>query len=350
MGKYLRDGCFAAGKLPVEFLERMLKMFPCNDEAVVIGPAVGMDAAALNVGGKKYLLVTTDPITFTTDEIGWYAVCVNANDIAVMGGMPGWFFATLLLQEGGAAECLVRSIFSDLRRACRRIGITLCGGHTEITSAVTRPVICGTMIGEVGRRGIITAGGARPGDAIILTKGLGIEGTAILARERRAQLKKKIPADVLKKASGFLHRPGISVVRDAMLALEAGHVTAMHDPTEGGVATALREMGIASGVGARIYGNSLPIRKETRLICEALKINPLGLISSGALLVTCRERDVEKILRNFSSRRISASRIGEVRPAEEGFIIVKAGEVRPLPQFSRDEIARYFSKTTGGSD
>ena len=252
MGKYLRDGCFAAGKLPVEFLERMLKMFPCEDDAVVIGPAVGMDAAALRVGGKKYLLVTTDPITFTTDEISWYAVCVNANDIAVMGGMPRWFFAALLLQEGGAAECLVRSIFSDLRRACRRMGITLCGGHTEITSAVTRPVICGTMIGEVGRRGIITAGGAHPGDAIILTKGLGIEGTAILARERRAQLGKKIPADVLKKAAGFLHRPGISVVRDAKLALEAGHVTAMHDPTEGGVATALREMGIASGVGARI--------------------------------------------------------------------------------------------------
>jgi len=348
MGKYPRDKYFAPGKLPAEFLERMLKMFPCKDDAVVIGPAVGMDAAALRVGRKKYLLVTTDPITFTTDEIGWYAVCVNANDIAVMGGMPKWFFATLLLQEGKATEHLVRSIFSNLRHACRRMGITLCGGHTEITSAVTRPVISGMMIGEVGQWGIITAGGAHPGDAIILTKGLGIEGTVILARERKVQLKKKIPTNILKSAAGFLHRPGISVVRDANLALESGHVTSMHDPTEGGVATALREMGIASGVGVRIYRESLIIRKETRMICEVLKIDPLGLISSGALLITCRERDSEKILQRLSSGRISAMRIGEVIPPEEGFIIVETGEERPLPQFSRDELARYFSESEGG--
>ncbi len=333
---------FACGKLPPDALARMLKQFKCADERVIVGPQVGIDAAVLDFG-DKYLIVTSDPITFTTNEIGWYAVCVNCNDVAVMGGVPRWFFATLLLPENLATEKLVRSIFRDLKKACNEANIYLCGGHTEITPAVNQPVICGTMLGEAPKDRLITSAGAQPGDAIILTKGLGIEGTAILARECNKILCDKISAEILDKAKNFTHKPGISVVRDAALALEAGRITSMHDPTEGGVATALREIASASNAGLRIRKDALPIHKETKTICEVLKIDPLGLISSGALLITCIPENAEKILGALQSAGIQASRIGEITEASDGLILEEGGRLRPLPEFPRDELARYFS-------
>jgi len=333
---------FGPGKLPADALSQMLKRVPHSDRRVLVGPCIGMDSAVIDFK-DRCILVTTDPITFTTEEIGWYAVCVNCNDIAVMGGAPRWFFATLLLPEGRASGRLVRTIFDRLRRACNTAGVTLCGGHTEITPAVSRPVICGTMLGEVNKGALITPAGARPGDAIILTKGLAIEGTAILARECEERLKDFIPDSVLKKARRFLHKPGISVVLDARIALQAGTITAMHDPTEGGVATALRELALASRVGLKVRGGNLQIHRETRLICETLKIDPFGLISSGALLVTCPRSQAHKIVQALASARIKASVIGEILPRKKGLLMESEGKTVPLPCFERDEIARFFS-------
>jgi len=341
--KKFDDRIFAPGKLPPDALFRMLKRFPHSDTRVLLGPQIGMDSAVLDFK-DRYLMATTDPITFTTDEIGWYAVCVNCNDIAVMGGTPRWFFATLLLPEGKATGRLVRTIFDQLRRACNASGVTLCGGHTEITPAVSQPVICGTMLGEVKKGALITPAGARPGDAIILTKGVAIEGTAILARECENQLEGQVPDPVLKKARRFLHNPGISVALDARIALQACKVTAMHDPTEGGISTGLRELALASRVGLRVREEALPIRRETRLICETLKIDPLGLISSGALLITCPQRQAWKIVHALSSARIKAAVIGEVLSRSKGLILEKNGIEHPFPLFPRDELARFFSE------
>ncbi len=333
---------FKPGKLPMDALERMLGRFPGTDSRVVVGPRIGVDSAVLDFN-DRYVLATTDPITFTPEEIGWYAVCVNSNDIAVMGGAPRWFFATLLLPEGKATGRQVRGIFDQLRRACGNAGVALCGGHTEITPAVNRPVICGTMLGEVKKGALVTPAGARPGDAILLTKGLGIEGTAILARECENRLKRQIPESVLKRAGRFLHKPGISVVLDAKIALQSGTVTAMHDPTEGGAATALRELALASEVGLRVRQDTLFVLKETRAICECLKIDPFGLISSGALLITCLRKSAERILSALSQNRIKASVIGEILPRNKGLLMESEGKTLPLPSFERDELARFFA-------
>jgi len=334
---------FGPGKLPADALSRMLKRVPPSDRRLLLGPCIGMDSAVIDFK-DRCLLATTDPITFTTDEIGWYAVCVNSNDIAVMGGTPRWFFATLLLPEGKATGRLVRIIFDQLRRACNSSGVTLCGGHTEITQTVNQPVICGTMLGEVKKGALVTPAGARPGDAIILTKGLGIEGTAILARECEKRLKGLIPESVLNKARRFLHKPGIGVVLDAQIALRAGMITAMHDPTEGGVATALRELALASGVGLKVREKFLLVLKETREICECLKIDPFGLISSGALLLTCPQKMAGRILSALAENRIKASIIGEILPRKKGLLMESEGKTVPLPCFERDELARVFSR------
>ncbi|NIP79808.1 MAG: hypothetical protein GWM90_11540, partial [Gemmatimonadetes bacterium] len=171
----------------------------------------------------------TDPITFATDAIGWYAVHVNANDVACCGARPRWFLATLLLPEGGTTAELVESIFDQMATACAELDVTLCGGHTEITHGLDRPIVIGQMLGDVARDAFVRGSGARAGDTIILTKGIAVEGTALIAREKPRALADVMSDRELETCAGFLHDPGLSVVEDARLALEAGGVHALHD-------------------------------------------------------------------------------------------------------------------------
>ena len=189
---------FPVGKLPPEALRKLLVRCPVpRDSRVVIGPRFGEDAAVIDVG-PKYLVAKTDPITFTAERIGWYAANINANDIATLGARPRWFLATLLLPEKAATESLARSIFNDILRACRTLGVTLVGGHTEITSGLGRPIVVGQMLGEVEKTKLIRKESQRPGDVVLLTKGVAVEGTAILAREKRTFLERKLGSLVLE--------------------------------------------------------------------------------------------------------------------------------------------------------
>ncbi len=124
---------FGVGKLPVELLQSLLERYGGHDEQLIVGPQVGEDAAVLDVGGPRYLVVKSDPITFATDEIGWYLVHVNANDLATMGAAPRWLLITLLLPERSTDRALVEGIFAQANQACQALGIALCGGHSEIT-------------------------------------------------------------------------------------------------------------------------------------------------------------------------------------------------------------------------
>src|SRR5215510_1428989 len=227
------------GKLPAALLAELLEQGPLTDPRVLIGPRVGEDAAVIDLG-DRLLVAKSDPITFATDAIGHYAVTVNANDIAVMGGTPRWFLATLLLPEASTTEALVRDIFTQLRQACRELGIALVGGHTEISVGLDRPILSGHMLGEVTRERLVTSAGVQVGDALLLTKGFPVEGVSIMARERATQLATQGYAESdIARWQQFLYTPGISVVRDAVVLQQTVAVHAMHDPTEGGVAMGL---------------------------------------------------------------------------------------------------------------
>jgi hydrogenase expression/formation protein HypE len=332
----------ALGKLPSDMLEELLRRYIVSDPRVVLGAAVGEDAAIIDMG-DRYLVVKTDPITFATDEIGWYAVNVNANDVACCGAKPRWFLATLLLPEGITTADLVEGIFSQIAAACRSLDVSWCGGHTEITYGLDRPVVVGQMLGEVAPDAYLTTGGAQVGDALILTKGYAVEATAIIAREKRAELEGLVPEDELARWANFLHEPGISIVREAQVALGAGGVHALHDPTEGGLATALAELSRAAGVGVLIEEEQLPLLPETELLGRHFGLNPLGLIASGALLISAEPERADVILRLLVEAGIEAAQIGRLVPPGEGCTIrTVAGSRQPLPTFARDEIARLF--------
>lgn len=328
---------YPLGKLPAEDLLRLLGAYaPRRDARVILGPGLGHDAAVIEFG-ERYLVTKSDPITFAADEIGWYAVHVNANDIACLGATPRWFVVTLLLPEKRTTPALVEEIFAQLAAACAELEVTLIGGHTEVTCGLDRPVVVGAMLGEVAPEKLIRSNGAQVGDALLLTKGISVEGTALLARESRATLLERgVPAGLLDEVARWLHQPGISVVRDAQVAVQAGRVHAMHDVTEGGLATGVRELVGAAGWGARL--ETLPILPETDLICQVCGLNPLGLIASGALLLAVAPEDAERIIAALRTSGIAAWRIGTVTESPE----VGWADGAPLPAFARDEIARWF--------
>jgi hydrogenase maturation factor len=331
---------YPLGKLPAEHLARLLARYAPTDPRVILGPGVGRDAAVISFD-DRYLVAKTDPITFASDEIGWYAVNVNANDIACTGATVRWFLTTLLLPGGQASPQMVDIIFDQIADACRKLGIEMVGGHTEITYGLDRPIVVGCMLGEVMPERLVRSDGARPGDALIITKGIAVEGTAIIAREKADDLA-GLDRSLLERCQAFLYDPGISVVRDAAVATAAGTVHAMHDPTEGGLATGLWELGKAAGVGLVVEEAAIPVLPETHTLCTRLGLDPLGLIASGALLMAVAPGDARAILDALEEAGIAAARIGRVVERGQGVVLSNKARERPLPVFERDEIARLF--------
>jgi hydrogenase expression/formation protein HypE len=331
------------GKLPHELLARFLAQAPLHDPRVLQGPGVGLDCAILDLG-DTLLALKSDPITFATEEIGWYGVQVNANDIATAGAHPRWFLITLLLPEETASEAMAEGIASQIFSACREIGVDVIGGHTEITHSIDRPIFVGTMIGEVARDRLVTSRGAQPGDRVLLTKGIPIETTAILAREFPERLSEEFTPQEIEQAKDYLYDPGISVLKDALLAVESGQVNAMHDPTEGGLATALWELAQASQKTLIVDPEAAYVPELSRRMCEFFELDPWGAIASGALLLTSPTGEADQIRVALASQAITCVEIGRV---EEGSITVKqetSEGLRPLPRPDRDEIARLFEE------
>ena len=332
---------FSVGKLGTDLLDELVSGIKKKDPRVIVGPKVGEDAAVIDIG-DKYLISTTDPITFTSYKIGWYMVNVNANDIATMGGTPKWLLTSIFLPENKTDSTLVKEIFRDIEKAADELGIAICGGHTEITKGLDRPIVSGHMLGEVDKDKLVTNSRARVGDEIILTKGIAIEGMALLAREREKELSRKCGNLFVERVQNFLHDPGISVVKEAHIANQVADIRAMHDPTEGGLATGLFELTRVSNTGVIIYEDKIHFLDETRILCSDYKLDPLGVIASGSLLIVVGPDDRDAVLSKLVQHDIECAVIGKLTEKENGLKIVSDGKERELPFFQVDEIARIL--------
>ncbi len=335
-------GRLPTGKLPQDILKRVVfERLGIHSERVLQGPGVGEDAAVIDMG-DRVIVVATDPITGAVGNVGRLAVHVNANDVASTGARPLWFLCVTLLPEGND-EGLLEGIMEQIHAACMEIGVALVGGHTETTPGLDRPILIGLMMGEASKEDYVTTGGASPGDVIVLTKGAGIEGTAVLAEDLARVLEDKIEASVIDAAKQMVER--ISVVPEAMKAVELGGVHSLHDPTEGGLLNGVWEMAEAAGVGVEIYESKIPIAPETMAICGALNVDPLKLMGSGALLIVLERMKVEKLLSLLSEIDVEASVIGEIKNTEEGRVLVKADGSRvELAAVDQDEVYRVLEE------
>lgn len=334
-----------AGKLPATLLTELLATLPTRAPDLLLGPAVGEDAAVIDFAAQdeRLLVAKSDPITFATAEIGYYAVNVCVNDLAVTGATPRFYLPTLLLPAGQTDAELAQRIFAQIGAACRQLNITVAGGHSEITAAVTQPVVAGTLLGEVPRGQVVRTSGAQPGDVLLLAGTVPVEGTSIIARElRNTLLERGWDAAELDLAAHYLYDPGISVLTPARIAAAHGLVTAMHDPTEGGIITGLCEIAQAAGVGLVIDLDAISVPALAARLCAEFSLDPLGTIASGALLATAPATAAAELCQRWQEAGWPAAVIGQVVPCEQGLQAQRAGQSVALPLFVVDEITKLW--------
>jgi hydrogenase maturation factor len=323
----------ATGKLPAGLLRELLDASAAPAPEVRVGPRIGEDACAIDLAAGT-LVVATDPITLTGSEVGAHAVVINANDVAVMGVRPRWFLASVLLPEG-SDEGDVRALFRGMRSALDRVGATLVGGHTEVTAAVSQPVVVGQMLGHAEDGAVVASAGVRPGDRIVQVGPAPVEGAALLASEPIASATSK---ELRARASQGLRDPGISVVDAALLATRLG-AQALHDPTEGGLSAALHELAEASGLRLDITAEAVLWFDPGLELCRAVGADPWGLLASGALLAAFREEDSEAALDALRSAGFDAAPIGRATQGEGVWL----SRSEPLVRYERDELSRVLA-------
>jgi len=297
------------GKVPPEILQSIVfSKLGRTDADVILGPALGEDAAVIKIG-NQVVVAATDPITGSVEDVGWLAVHINANDIATFGVSPRWFLASIMLPPGCTPDQL-GTIMNQIDGAAKELDIAVTGGHSEITESISKPIVVGFMMGITPIDKYVTSSGAKPEDAIIVTKTVGIEGTSILATEGGSYFSREISKDIVEQ--GRQLRNSISVVKDGVTAFQTGFIHAMHDPTEGGLANGVHEICDASGVGCELENDLIPLHDATRQICENLQINPLELISSGCMLISCESKHASQVVDELDAVGIESVIIGKI--------------------------------------
>lgn len=320
---------FQIGKVPPETLSEIIYPHLGHpNPRLLLGPGIGRDYAAVKY--DHLLILTTDPVTGTSNRIGQHSVYINANDIATAGAIPAWYMCTILLPPKTTREELSK-IVRGIDSTCRKLGIQVIRGHTEVTRGLERPIVVGFMIGE--RKGkLFRQDSIRAGDKIFMTRTAGIEGTAILASDFSDRLK-RVPEKVLSKARKFSDQ--ISVQREALIVSKIPGVRVMHDPTEGGILNACWELAESSSLGMEILAEKIPVAPETVSICSSLGLDPLKLMSSGCLLAVIDSKSSDLVLKRLHRLRVRASLIGKMTPKGFGRKLSRNGKVlslRPVPQ------------------
>ena len=326
------------GKIPESTLKKViLEQLGTKREEVLIGPGIGEDCAALKLKEGEVFVLSTDPITGAAEEAGRLAVHVTANDLISSGAEPIGLMLTVLLPPE-TKEKELRQLSSEVQEECRKLGIAVIGGHTEVTDAVRKPLISVTGVGKVKEDQLLSTNGARPGQDIIVTKYIGLEGTGIIAREQEDLLRKRFSGEFLDEAKACLEY--VSVVPEGKIA--GAYASAMHDITEGGIYGALWEVAQASGVGLEVTIEDIPVKQHTVELCEFFDLNPYQLISSGSMLITTDHGNA--LVRALEQEGIKASIIGRTTDSKDK-IIYRDGKAASLEAPKQDELYKIGERS-----
>jgi len=324
------------GKLPNDVLEKIvISNIKTKRKEVLVGAAIGKDSAVVDFG-HEVCVMSTDPITGATKDVGRLAVHISCNDVATCGAEPLGILLTILAPPT-VTENDIEGIIKDAADAAEEVNVEIIGGHTEITDAVNRIVISSTVIGKQKKNKLPNIEDIKVGDKVIVTKYVGIEGTSIIAKELYDKLKDKIGEEKLKEAQNLGEI--VSVVKDGIICGEIG-VKYMHDITEGGVFGAVWEAANAVNKGIKIKEDLIPVKDVTREICSLLNINVYRLISSGSMLVIADEKKVSKINEELSKAGIKSTVIGEV--IESGVFLERDGKLLEIEPPSSDELYKVL--------
>lgn len=324
------------GKLPESVLVRsILKQVKHRRDEVLVGPGVGQDCAALQLKEGEVFVMSTDPITGTTKDLGSHSIHITANDLAASGAEPVGVMLTAMLPDT-VEEPEIRRLMQDIERTCEQLGMEVLGGHTEITNVVLQPLISVTGVGKIRREELLSTMQMKPHQDIVISKWIGLEATTILAKEKDEELRRVFSEDFISTAKSF--DAFLSVVEDARIAKKC-QVSAMHDITEGGVFGALWEMAEGAGVGLEVDLKKIPIRQETVEICEFFGVNPYLIMSSGSMMIAAD--DGLLVVRELKKAGIEATVIGHTTAGNDR-ILRNGDDVRHLERPQTDELYKVL--------
>lgn len=324
------------GKVPENVLKRsVLGQVKTKREEVILGAGIGEDCAAVKLAPGEVFVTSVDPITGTAEDVGTLGIRITVNDLASAGAEPVGVLLCALLPPG-TEEAEIRKIMREVEDACAEIPVQVLGGHTEVTTAVTRPVVTVTGVGKAREEFLVSTAGARPGQDVIVSKWIGIEGTSIIAKEKECELRARFSQEFIDAAKAFDRH--ILVLDDSRAARKAG-VSAMHDVTEGGIFGALWELAEASGVGLSVDLKKIPVRQETIELCEMFGLNPYMLISSGCMLMAADNG--YDVVRALEADGIKGTVIGKVTEGG-GRLVTNGGETRFLERPKTDELYKIY--------
>ena len=332
------------GKIPNQILQTLLNKYITCDESVIIKPKTGVDCTVIKTGSST-IAAKADPITLVGEDLGFYLVHINANDLAVTGTIPKWLLTTLLFPKGTYLP-EVEQAFAGISKECRKMGVNWAGGHTEISTGVKNVIVCGFMLGKPVKK-ISRQPRIKPGDVLVLVKEIGIEAASVIAREKNDELKNKFTKNFLKTARNSIHSPGIGIYLQALLMWEQLNIKVMHDPTEGGISTAIYELAEAYETGFEIYEEKLSFYKPAVVLAKHFGLSPLGIISSGCILAVCPPEEGEKAKKIFLKKKIPCRVIGTVTERSKGVKLTGKRKTVDLPQFETDEISRLLQNNSG---
>lgn len=325
------------GKIPENVLKRsVFKQIQTKRPEVLLGAGVGEDCAALRLSEDEIFVLSTDPITGTAQDIGKLALHITLNDLAAAGAEPVGLMLTVLLPEG-SEETELKDMMRQLEEGCAKAHVQILGGHTEVTRAVNQPVLSVCGVGKAREGQLVSTAGVKPGQDIVITKWIGLEGTSIIAKEKGAELLTRYPKDMVKEAKEFDRY--LSVLPEAKVAVDSG-VTAMHDVTEGGIFGALWELAESSGVGLEVDLKRIPVKQETVEICEFFGISPYELISSGSMLMA--SEDGNQLVRELVAAGIPAVVVGKATKGNDR-VIINEEERRFLEPPKADELYKVIA-------
>lgn len=326
------------GKLPNDVLEKLVfENIKYKRKEVLVRAGIGEDNAIIDFG-KDVCIISTDPITGTTVDIGSLAINISCNDVAASGAEPIGVLMTIMAPPNTTKDD-IKTIMQEAGVMAEKLRVEIMGGHTEITDAVNRVIISTTVIGKLPKIDILKPKSAVVGDKILMTKWAGIEGTAIIAEELKNELIEKIGVELYKEARSL--NQYLSVVKEGVICGKIG-VKYMHDITEGGVYGAVWEAGKVIDKGIQIWEDAIPMKKSTKVISDIVGINPYRLISSGSMLMVVSTDKVEIIEEKLSVEGIEVSVIGEV--VENGININRSGVLEEIIPPSSDELYKALSK------
>lgn len=329
---------FPPGKLPNRFLRYLLEKYTIKDKNVIVPPDIGIDCAIFKTD-EKIIFSKTDPITLTFQNLGFYLVNINTNDIVAMGGIPQYFLSVLLFPSF-TKFYEIENVFFQIYQECKKLNIKWIGGHTEIVDGISFPIGVGFLIGKKIKN--IKRKEIKPGDKVFLVKPVGIEAGAIIATEKYDELKKYFSEKYLKNVQKSIKKPGISIYKEGKILWENFDIKVMHDPTEGGISTALYEISQSKNVGILIYKEKLNFYPPTLKFCKIFNLNPLGIISSGCIIGIISKNDEKKLIKFAKRKKLNLRIIGKVIK-EKGVFYKEEDQVKKLLEFSRDEINKLLT-------